>query len=123
MLGLEDLAADKIHVHATGQARIEAPHRAHDINALKFIRTILLEDWGILHRIFVWTGSAVDITRISIPGRRRVGMIVRDLAFANHHMMRQDASHRFVETATNGLFRHFEIRPSLVLPPCSSSMA
>src|SRR5215470_13782089 len=41
---LDDAAVAEIHVHAAGQARIEAPHRAHDVDALELLGRVLLED-------------------------------------------------------------------------------
>ena len=38
-------------------------------------------------------------------------MIVRDLAIANHYVMREHTPYRLMEAAANGLFRHFEVGP------------
>ena len=40
-------------------------------------------------------------------------MIVGDLAVANHHVMRQHAAHRFVESAANRFLRNLEVVPGL----------
>ena len=76
---LQDLTVAEIHVDAAWQARIEAAHRAHDVDALEFFGAVLLEDGRVLHGIFVGTGRAVDIARIGIPRRGRIGMVVGDL--------------------------------------------
>src|ERR1700730_18413093 len=75
MMRLQHFAVPQIHVHAARQTRIEAPHRAHDINSLELVRTVLLKDRGVLHRVLVWTRSAVDVARIGIPGGRRIGVV------------------------------------------------
>src|SRR3984957_14085792 len=111
MMRLQNLAVPQIHVHAARQTWIEAPYRAHDIDPFKLVRAVFFEDGSILHRVLVWTRSAVNVAWISIPGGRRIRMVVGDLAFLDHHMMREHAANRFVETATNGLLRHFEFRP------------
>src|SRR5580704_15412671 len=41
---LEHLAAAEVHVHAARQARVEAAHGAHDVDALEVVRRVLLED-------------------------------------------------------------------------------
>jgi len=38
-------------------------------------------------------------------------MVIGDLAFTNHHVMRKHAAHGFMETAANGFFRHLEVAP------------
>ena len=110
---LQHLAVAQIHVYAARQARIKAAHRAHDVDALEFVRPVLFEDRRILHRIFVRTRRSVDVARIGVPRRRRIRMIVRDLAVANHHVVREHAANRFVEAAADGVFRNFEVGPRL----------
>src|SRR5205085_74483 len=51
------------HVHTAGQTRIEAPHRAHDIDAFKILRAVLLEDGRVLDGVLVGTGSSERIPR------------------------------------------------------------
>ena len=87
MFLLQDLAVAEIHVDAAGQTGIEAAHRAHDIDALEFVRTVLLKDRRVLHRVFVRSRRAVNIARIRVPRRRRIRMVVGDLAVANDHVM------------------------------------
>src|SRR5271154_3596481 len=111
MVRLQHLAITQIHVHAARQAGVEAAHRTHDIYALEFFRTILFEDRRVLHRIFVGTGGAIDVTRIGIPRSWRIGMVIGDFALTNYDVMGEYAPHRFVETAADGFFRHLEIRP------------
>src|ERR1700675_4198766 len=98
-------------MHAARQTGIEAPHRAHDVNALELLRTIFFEDRSVLHRVFIRSRSAVNVAWIRVPGGRRIGMVVGDLALANHYVMREHASNRLVEAATNGFFRNLEIGP------------
>src|SRR5580704_7749103 len=111
MMCLQHLSVAQIHMHPARQARIETAHRAHDIDPLKFIRAVLLEDWGVLHRVFVRSRRAVNVAWIRIPGRRRIRMVVGDFALFDHDMVREHTANRFVEAAANGLLRHFEIRP------------
>ena len=113
----------QVHMNAARQTRIKAAHRAHNIDSLEFVWPVLFKDRRILHRILVRARRAINVTWICIPGSRRIRMIIGDLAFANHHMMRKHATHRFVESATNGLFRHFEFGPCPVCPACSSASA
>ena len=96
-----------------GQTRIETSYRAHDIDAFKIIRPVLLEDRRVLHRVLVGPRRAVYISRIRIPRRRRIRMIIGDLAFANYHVMRKHAAHRFMEAAPDRLVRNLEICPGL----------
>ena len=113
MVRLQHLAVPQIHMHAARQTRIEAAYRAHDVDSLELVRAVLLEDRSVLHRIFVRTRSAIDVARIGIPGRRRIGMVVGDLAVFDHHVMRQHAADRFVEAAADGFVRDLEIGPGL----------
>src|SRR5580700_10440571 len=111
MMRLQHFAVAQIHVHAARQTRIETPHRTHDINSLELVRTVLLKDRSVLHSVLVWTGSAVDVAWIGIPGGRRIRVVVRDLAFFDHHVVREHATNSFVEAAANGFLRYLEIRP------------
>src|SRR5262249_9104354 len=99
------------HMYAAGQAGIEATYSAHNINAFEFLRSILLENRCILNGIFVGARSAIDIAWAGIPGRRWIGMVVRDLAVFDHHMVRKHAAHGFVEATANRLFGHGEVGP------------
>src|SRR5579859_5841254 len=111
MMRLQHFAFSQIHMHAARQTRIETPHRAHDVNALEFLRAVLFEDRSILHGILIRSWSAVNIPRIRVPGRRRIGMIIRNLALADYDVMREYAANCLVEAATNGFLRNFEVRP------------
>src|SRR5579885_3374931 len=84
---LKDLSVAEIHVDAAGQARIETPHCAHDVNPLEIGRAVLFENRRVLHGIFVRSGRAVNVARRSIPWCWRIRMVIGDLAVANHHMM------------------------------------
>src|SRR6202140_1062017 len=99
-------------MHAARQTRIKAPHRAHDVNALELLRPVFFEDGSVLHRILVRPRSAINISWIRVPGCRGIGMVVGDLALADHHVMRENAAYRFVEAATKGPLRNLEILPS-----------
>src|SRR3974390_1601580 len=103
MVRLENPAIAEIHVDAARQAWIEAAHRTHDIDSLELGRAVFLEDRSILHCIFIRPRRAVRVAWIGIPGCRRIGMIVRDLVPADHHVMRKNPAYRFVEAAADGL--------------------
>src|ERR1700730_16851349 len=101
----------QVHMHATRQAGVKAANCAHDVNALEFIRAVLLEDGCVLHRILIWARCAVDIAHAAIPGRRRIGMVVGDLAVLDDQVVRKHATHSFVEAAADGLLWYREFRP------------
>src|SRR5262249_16103449 len=56
--GREGLALPEVHVHPARQAGIEAPHRAHDVDALEVLASVLLEDLQPLHGVLVGPGRA-----------------------------------------------------------------
>ena len=118
---VEQLAVAQVHVDAAGQARVEAADRPHDVDALELVRPVLLEDRRVLHRVLVGAGRAVDVARAGVPGRRRIGMVVGDLAVADDDVMRQHAAHRLVEAAADGLVGHLELGPGLRVGRRSSS--
>ena len=89
--------------------RVEAADRAHDVDALELVRPVLLEDRRALDRVLVRPGRAVDVPRAGVPGRRRVGVIVGDLAVADHEVVREHAADRLVEAAADRLVRHLEL--------------
>src|ERR1700758_4981809 len=103
-----------VHVDAARETRIEAAHRAHDVDALEFLRAILFEDRRVLYSVFVGSGRAVNVARIGVPRCWRIWMIISDLAVANDYMMREHAPDGLVESATNRLLRHFEFGPGFV---------
>src|SRR5580700_9120262 len=111
MVRLQDLAVAQIHMYTAGQTRIEAAYRAHNIDSLEFVRPVLLKNGGVLHRVLVRTRSAVDISWIGIPRRRRIRMVICDLAIFDYHVMREHAANRFVEAAANRFLRYFKLRP------------
>src|SRR5713101_5987368 len=103
-----------MHMHAAWQARTETPHRAHDVDTLELVaRGILFKDRCILDGVFVRSRGAIDVSRVRIPRCWRIGMIVRDFAVANHHVMRQDAAHRLGEAASDSIFGNRELLPGL----------
>src|SRR5947207_1253650 len=50
---LDHPAVAEVHVDAARQARIEAAHRAHDVDALEVLGAVLLEQVHALHRVLV----------------------------------------------------------------------
>jgi hypothetical protein len=76
------LPLPNVHVHTAWQARIEAPHRAHDVDAFEILGCVLLEDWGASNRVFIRFRRPKTVAWRAVPRRRRIGMIVGDLAAA-----------------------------------------
>src|SRR5580698_6093335 len=113
MMRLQHFSVPQIHMYAARQTRIEASYRAHNIDSLEPVRTVLFKDRGILHRILVRPRSAINVARIGIPGSWRIGMVVGDLAILDYHVMREHAAHGFVEAAANGILRDIKISPRL----------
>src|SRR5215471_14842072 len=100
-------------MNAAGQTRIETAHGAHDVYALEIFGAVLLEDRRILHGILVGSRSTVNITRVGVPRRRRIWVIISDFTITNNDMVREYAAHGFVETAADCFFRHLELIPGL----------
>ena len=98
---LSTLPLAQVHVDPARQARVEAAHGAHDVDALEVVRGVLLEDRGALHRVLVRPRRAVDVAGVGVPGRGRIGVVVRDLAVPDHHVVRQHAAHRLGEPAAD----------------------
>src|SRR6202042_2041 len=96
---LAHLAGAGVHVHAARQARVEAADRTHDVDALEVLRTVLLEDRRVLNRVLVGARGAIRVTRAGVPWRRRVRLVVGDLALADHHVVREHAASGLVEPA------------------------
>ena len=120
---LEHLAVAEVHVHPARQARVEAAHRPHDVDAAEVVRAVLLEDRLPGDRVLVRAERAVGVRRAPVPGRRRVGVVVRDLAVADHQVVREHPAHRLVEAAADRLVRDLEVlehlgdaRPHLLQP-------
>src|SRR5580692_12459079 len=111
MMRFQHLSVSKVHVHTTRQARIETPQGAHDVYTLEFVRPVFLEDRRVLYRIFVGSRRSIDVARIRVPRRWWVWMVICDFAVANHDVVRQHAAHSFVESATDSVLRHLELRP------------
>src|SRR5580700_11667172 len=118
VMRLQHLAVSQIHVDTARQARIEASDRPHDVDSFELIRAIFFKDRSVLHRVLVRTRSAISVARIGIPGGRRIRMIVGDLAFFDHDMMREHAADSFMESTANSLLGHLEFRPGF----CVSSV-
>src|SRR6476619_3128948 len=81
--GVHDLAylpGARVHVHAAGQAGVEAAHGPPDVDALEVLGPVLFEDRRVLHRVLIGPGSPVNVPRTRVPGRRRIGLVVGDLA-------------------------------------------
>ena len=66
MLLFYDFALAEIHVHATGQTRIEAAHGAHNVDAFEVLGSVLFEERATLHGVLVGPGRSVDIARIRV---------------------------------------------------------
>src|SRR5450755_3680644 len=113
---LAHLARAVVHVHAARQARVEAAHRTHDVHALEVVRAVLLEDRGVLHGILVRTGGPERVARAGVPRGRRIGLVVGDLALADHHVMREHAPSGLVEADAHGLVGDGELLPALRPP-------
>ena len=66
-----------------------------------------------LHRVLVRARRAVDVARVGVPRRRRVRVVVGDLAAPDHHVVREHAAHRLGEAAADALVGHLERLPRL----------
>ena len=64
----QHLAVAEIHVHAAGQAGIEAAHGTHNVDALEFIGAVLLKDRRVLHSVFVWPRGAIESRGFAFQG-------------------------------------------------------
>ncbi len=109
----ERLAVAQVHVHAARQARVEAPDRAHDVDAAEVVRPVLLEDRLARDRVLVRARRPVGVRRAAVPRRRRVRVVVGDLAVADHQVVREHAAHRLVEAAADGLVGDVEVLEDL----------
>src|SRR3984957_20334026 len=98
-------------MYAAGQAWIEAAHRAHDVDTLEVLRAVVFEDRRVLYRIFVGTRSSIDITRVCVPRRWRIRMVVGNLTFADDDVMGKDSANCLVEAAADCFFRYLEVSP------------
>src|SRR5271169_6693089 len=107
----EHLAVSEIHVDAARQARIETANRTHDIDAFELVWAILFENWRVLDGVFVWTRRSINVTRVGVPRRWRIRMVVCDFAVANNHVVRKHAANSFVEAASNRILRDCEFVP------------
>ena len=63
---LSVLPVAQVHVHAARQARVEAAHRAHDVDAAEVVLAVLLEDRLALHRVLV-RARACRRSRVGLP--------------------------------------------------------
>src|ERR1700722_16284488 len=115
-MDIQRLTVAQVHVHAAGEARIEAPHGPHDVDALELVWAVFLEDRGVLPRVLVRARSPVGIADAAVPRRRRIRVIVGDLSIADYHMVRQNAAHGFMESAANRFVRYLELAPRLRAP-------
>src|SRR6185295_6753391 len=110
---VQRFAVALVDVHTTGQARVEAAHRAHDVDALEVLVAALLEDRGVLHGVLVRAGGAVAVAHAAVPGCGRVRVVVRDLAAADDHVVGEHAAHGLGEADADGLVGHRELLPGL----------
>src|ERR1700679_3715306 len=97
----DHLARTDVHVDAAGEARVEAADCPHDVDPFEILGTVLLEDRGVLHGIFIRPWRAVNIAWVGIPRSRRIGVVVGNLALANHYVVRENAADRLVEAAAD----------------------
>src|SRR5215204_1528596 len=112
---LDDLAIAHVHVDPAGQARIEAAHGTHDVDALEVVGAVLLEDRHAGHRVLVRARRPEGVGRRPVPRRRRVWMVVCDLAVPDHEVVREDSPDCLVEAASDTLVRHLELLEDLGL--------
>src|SRR5512132_1665051 len=113
---LQRLAPTQVHVHTARQARVETAHRTHDVDAFKVLQVVLFEDRLVLHRILVRAWSSIGVAGVRVPRCGRVGMVVRDLAVPNHHVMAEDPSYRLREPDADAFVGHRELLPRLCPP-------
>src|SRR3954465_11051562 len=112
---LEYLAIAQVHVDSAGQARVEAAHRAHNVDAPEVVGAVLLEDRGARDRVLVWPGRPVIVGGRPVPRRGWVWVVVSDLAVPDHQVMRENPAYRLVKAAADRLVRHFELLEGLGL--------
>ena len=103
-------------MHAARQARVERADRAHDVDAAEVVRVGLLEDRHAVARVLVRAGRAVGVGRRAVPRRRRIRVVVGDLAVADDHVVREHAAHRLVEAAADRVVRDVEVLERLRPP-------
>src|SRR5262249_37668981 len=78
--------------------------------------SVLLKNRRVLHRVFVRSRRSIDVTRVGVPRRWCIGMIVGDLAVSNHHVMRKHAPHRLGKATADGVLGYLERLPRLGVP-------
>src|SRR5215212_8673809 len=110
---LQLLAPTQVHVHTARQARVEATDRTHNVDALEVLQVVLLEDRLVLHRILIRAWSSVGVAGVRVPRRGRVGMVVRDLAVPDHHVVAEHTPHRLGEPHPDAFVGHRELLPRL----------
>src|SRR3954463_6896009 len=110
---LQDAPAAERHVNAARQAGIEAADGPHDVDALERLRRVLLEDRLALDGVLVRPGRSEPVSRVGIPGCRRVGGVCRALPATDAHVMGEDAAYRFREARPDRLVWDVELLPRL----------
>ena len=75
----------------------------------------LLEDRHPHARVLVRARRAVGVGRAAVPRRRRVRVVVGDLALADHEVVREHAAHGLVEAAADRLVGDVEVLEHLRL--------
>src|SRR5579884_272318 len=103
----------QVHMDTTRQTRVKATNRSHDIDTLEVVRPILFEDGCVLHSVLVGTRCAIDVSYTSIPGGRRIGMVVGDLPVLDDHVMGEYTTYRFMEPTADGFLWYGEFAPCL----------
>src|SRR5689334_2604255 len=109
VVDFEGFALAQVHVDAAGETGVEAADGAHNVDAFEVLGAVLFEDGGVLDRIFVGAGGAVDVAGVGVPGRGWVGVVVGDLAVADDDVVGEDASDGLVEAAAYGLIGDGEL--------------
>ncbi len=102
--------------HRTAGMDRTTAHRPHDVDALEVLRAVLLEDRRVLHRVLIGSRGSEGVTRTRVPRRRRVRLVVGDLAVADHHVMREHAAGGLVEADADRLLGNGELVPALGPP-------
>src|SRR3954447_6256843 len=114
--GADRLAGAEVHVHAARQARGEAADRAHDVDPAEVLLRGLLEDGLAGDRVLVRPRGAVGVGRAAVPRRRRIRVVVGDLAVADDEVVREDAADGLVEAAADGVVGDVEVLEDLRPP-------
>jgi hydrogenase large subunit len=106
-------ALAEVHVHPARQAGVETAHGAHHVDAFEVLAVVLLEDRLALHGVLIGPRRSVAVPRAGVPRRRRIRVIVGDLAVADHHVVAEHPAHRLGEPAADAFVGDIELLPRL----------